>query len=48
MPKLLNNCQAKAADTVILVGSEANSTWGFARTLHDELTSAGHGVQPRP
>lgn len=44
MPKLLNNCPAKAADTVILVGSEANSSWGFARTLHDALTANGHQV----
>ncbi|MFD1009630.1 PepSY domain-containing protein [Oceanisphaera ostreae] len=48
MPKLLNNSQAKAADTVILVGSEANSTWGFARTLHDALTAAGHAVHTAP
>lgn len=48
MPKLLNNCPAKAADTVILVGSEANSSWGFARTLHDALTQAGHKVHTAP
>ena len=48
MPKLLNNCPAKSADTVILVGSEANSTWGFARTLHDALTLVGHKVHTAP
>lgn len=48
MPKLLNNCAAKSAETVILVGSEANSTWGFARTLHDALTAIGHKVYTAP
>ena len=32
------------ADTVILVGSEGGSTWGFARTLHSALTETGHRV----
>lgn len=47
-PKLANNCGANVADTVILVGSEANSTWGFANTLHTALTSAGHRVHTAP
>jgi sulfite reductase (NADPH) flavoprotein alpha-component len=38
------NIPAEAADTVILVGSEGGSTWGFARTLHAALTANGHKV----
>ena len=38
------NVPAKTADTVVLVGSEAASTWGFARTLHAALTAKGHTV----
>ena len=34
-PRLGTMCSAGAADTIILVGSEGNSTWGFAATLHD-------------
>ena len=41
MPRLVGNSAANAADTVILVGSENNSTWGFANTLHDALRQAG-------
>ena len=41
MPRLVGNSAASAADTVILVGSENNSTWGFANTLHDALRQAG-------
>ncbi|SIS97585.1 PepSY domain-containing protein [Neptunomonas antarctica] len=39
-----NNTAARLADTVILVGSESNSTWGFAKTLHDALHLAGYLV----
>lgn len=39
-----NNTAPQLADTVILVGSESNSTWGFAQTLHDALNLAGHLV----
>lgn len=39
-----NNTAPRLADTVILVGSESNSTWGFAQTLHDALNLAGHLV----
>lgn len=38
------NVPARTADTVILVGSEGGSTWGFARTLHAALTANGHKV----
>src|SRR3954447_12169680 len=43
-PRIKANISAQAADTVILVGSEGGSTWGFARTLHDALTANGHKV----
>lgn len=43
-PRIAANVPARAADTVILVGSEGNSTWGFAGTLHKALTEAGHRV----
>ena len=39
-----NNTAPRLADAVILVGSEGNSTWGFAKTLHDALHLAGHLV----
>ncbi|MEZ5832222.1 MAG: PepSY domain-containing protein [Dongiaceae bacterium] len=48
MPWIRSNVRASAADTVILVGSEGNSTWGFAKTLHDALTNAGHLVHTAP
>lgn len=48
LPKLANNSRADAADTVIMVGSENNTTWGFAKTLHDALTSAGQRVHTTP
>ncbi|EKT4502586.1 PepSY domain-containing protein [Pseudomonas aeruginosa] len=43
-PRLRHNSPAHAADSVILVGSENNSTWGFAKTLHDALHQSGHQV----
>ena len=42
--KIPHNAKAELADTVILVGSEGNSTWGFARCLHDALISKGQAV----
>lgn len=39
-----DNTDPRSADTVILVGSEGNSTWGFAKTLHDALNSTGYLV----
>jgi sulfite reductase (NADPH) flavoprotein alpha-component len=35
---------ARRADTVVLVGSEGGSTWGFAATLAKELQAAGQSV----
>lgn len=43
-PRIAANVPARRADTVILVGSEGNSTWGFATNLHAALTAAGHLV----
>ncbi|PMX26017.1 MULTISPECIES: PepSY domain-containing protein [unclassified Pseudomonas] len=43
-PRIRHNSPAHAADSVILVGSENNTTWGFASTLHDALHQAGHRV----
>jgi sulfite reductase (NADPH) flavoprotein alpha-component len=47
-PRIRGNAPAQAADTVILVGSEGGSTWGFARTLHEALSRAGHKVHTAP
>ncbi len=41
MPRIVGNNAANSADTIILVGSESNSTWGFANTLHEALRKAG-------
>lgn len=47
-PRITNNSGAQVADSVILVGSENNSTWGFASALHDALTQVGHVVHTAP
>lgn len=41
MPRIADNRGPQSADTIILVGSENNATWGFAKTLHDALTQVG-------
>lgn len=43
-PKIRDNALARSADTIILVGSEGGSTWGFAQTLQQTLTEAGRKV----
>ncbi|HEY9109579.1 MAG TPA: PepSY domain-containing protein [Roseateles sp.] len=43
-PRLAGNAAAQGADTVILVGSESNTTWGFAVALHDALIRGGQKV----
>ena len=48
LPRLAHNAAANAADTVILVGSEGNTTWGFAAALHAALTAAGQRVHTAP
>jgi sulfite reductase (NADPH) flavoprotein alpha-component len=47
-PRIPGNSAPQSAQTVILVGSENNSTWGFARVLHDELRKAGQRVHTAP
>ncbi|HET8748283.1 MAG TPA: PepSY domain-containing protein [Ramlibacter sp.] len=48
LPRLAANAPAQEADTVLLVGSEGNATWGFAVALHDALTRAGRRVHTAP
>src|SRR5690606_28799313 len=43
-PRIRGNQSAGRAETVLLVGSEGGSTWGFAATLHAALTQAGQSV----
>ena len=43
-PRLRHNASRAAADTLILVGSEGGSTWGFAASLHKALHAAGRKV----
>ena len=43
-PRIRGNRPAGRAETVILVGSETGSTWGFAATLHAALQAAGQSV----
>lgn len=47
-PRIAGNSPAQSADAVILVGSENNSTWGFARVLHEGLRKAGRRVHTAP
>lgn len=44
MPRVAHNAPWRDADTVILVGSESGSTWGFAANLHETLVAQGYGV----
>ncbi|MEN1929458.1 PepSY domain-containing protein [Luteimonas sp. MJ250] len=48
MPRIAGNSGAQAADAIILVGSENNSTWGFANALHEALTQLGLRVHTGP
>ena len=43
-PRIKSNAAVGQADTILLVGSEGGSTWGFAASLHMALTQAGHKV----
>lgn len=47
-PRLKGNAPAARAETVILVGSEGGSTWGFAATLALALRDAGQTVHVAP
>lgn len=40
----IESVSSTEADTVILVGSEGNTTWGFAQDLHSQLNQAGKQV----
>ncbi|HEV2516140.1 MAG TPA: PepSY domain-containing protein [Devosia sp.] len=44
MPRVAHNASWRESDTVILVGSESGSTWGFAASLHEALVACGHRV----
>ncbi|WP_162651886.1 PepSY domain-containing protein [Lentilitoribacter sp. Alg239-R112] len=43
--RIEQNSDLETADTIILVGSEGNATWGFASTLHKALTEQGKKVR---
>lgn len=47
-PQLKDNAPAAQAETVVLVGSEGGSTWGFAATLASALRDAGQSVHVAP
>lgn len=47
-PRLRHNASAAQADTILLVGREGGSSWGFAATLHAALTAAGARVHTAP
>ena len=47
-PRLRDNAPPGRAQTVILVGSEGGSTWGFAATLARALRDAGQAVHIAP
>lgn len=47
-PRIPGNQPAGHAETIVLVGSEGGSTWGFAATLHAALTETGQSVHAAP
>ncbi|MEQ9038243.1 MAG: PepSY domain-containing protein [Silicimonas sp.] len=47
-PRIRGNQPADRAETILLVGSEGGSTWGFAATLHAALAEAGQSVHVGP
>jgi sulfite reductase (NADPH) flavoprotein alpha-component len=47
-PQIKGNAPAAQADTVVLVGSEGGTTWGFAATLAVALRDAGQLVHVAP
>lgn len=47
-PQLTGNVPAREADTLLLVGSENNATWGFAIALHAALVQAGVRIHAAP
>ncbi|MCA3574726.1 MAG: PepSY domain-containing protein, partial [Aestuariivirga sp.] len=47
-PNIRGNGAAATAETILLVGSENGSSWGFAATLHKALSNAGQTVHAAP
>ena len=47
-PRIRGNQAAGRAETILLVGSEGGSTWGFAATLHAALSRTGQSVHAAP
>ena len=47
-PRIRGNVPAGRAETILLVGSEGGSTWGFAAMLHAALSDAGQTVHAAP
>lgn len=47
-PRIRGNVPANHAETILLVGSEGGSTWGFAATLHAAMSNAGQMVHAAP
>jgi len=47
-PRMRGNVSAGRADTVLLIGSESGSTWGFAASLHAALMNAGQAIHAAP
>lgn len=47
-PRIKGNAPAAQAETIVLVGSEGGSTWGFAAALADALRAAGQQVHVAP
>jgi sulfite reductase (NADPH) flavoprotein alpha-component len=48
LPRLANNAPRRDADTLLLIGSETHTTWGFAAALHAALTRVGLRVHAAP
>ncbi len=48
LPRLAGNASLREADTLLLVGSETQTTWGFAAALHAALMQAGLRVHAAP
>lgn len=46
--RIRHNSSAGQAETILLVGSEGGSTWGFAATLHAALVAKGQRVHTAP
>ncbi len=47
-PRMRGTAKASAADTIVLVGSESGTTWGYAAALQAALRQAGQQVHVGP